>query len=346
MKIKKSFVTVCLISSVVCITAFNLLSPLTSHAKSIELSFALNVPPKTSAYSKALLPWTQEITKQTDGRVKFKFYLSQTLLKARDAYNGVKMGVADLTWVAFSMTPGQFPLMSVLALPFMSPDTYIGSHVLSDLYQMFPEMRAEVNDVHPLFLWVSLPYEIHTNKPVRTPEDIRGMKLATLPGATEALEALGAVPVSMAGPKIYQAVEKGVADGAVIAWGAYNAYRLYEVTKYHINAHIAGLPYCVVMNKKKWNSLSKQDQDIITKVTSEMMPDLLCRAVTDTAKMAIEKSKKRGQEVVDLSADELAKWREKGKPVWKKWVKQMDAKGLPGQKVLDETIKLVKKYRK
>ena len=317
-----------------------------SGDKPVEMSFALHIPPKTTAYTKALLPWTKEITNQTDGRVTFKFYLSQTLVKVRDAYNAVKTGVADLTWVAFSMTPGRFPLMSVLELPYMSPDTYIGSHVLNDLFHKFPEIKAEVDDVHLLSLWVSLPYEIHTIKPVRTPEDIKGMKLATLPGARAVLEAMGAVPVPMAGPKIYQAVEKGVADGAVIAWGAYNAYRLYEVTKYHTNPHLAGLPYCVIMNKSKWNSLSKKDQDIINKVTNDMMPDLLCRAVTATMSIAVETSKKRGHEIIDLPPDELSKWRETGKPTWEEWAKQMEAKGFPGQKVLDEAVKLVEKYSK
>jgi TRAP-type C4-dicarboxylate transport system substrate-binding protein len=100
------------------------------------------------------------------------------------------------------------------------------------------------------------------------------------------------------------------------------------------------------MNKRKWNSLSKQDQDIITRVTKEMMPDLLCQTVTNTMEMVKEKSKKLGHEIFDLSPDELAKWQETGKPIWNEWVKQMEAKKLPGQLVLDEIVKLIEKYSK
>ena len=346
MKIKKSYIPVWLIVAAACMASLALFSPYQAQAKSVELSVAMHIPPKAAPYKNAFLPFTQEITKQTDGRVTFKFYLSQSLVKVRDAYNGVKNGIADMTWVPLSLSPGKFPLSSVIELPYMSPDTFTGSHVLNDLYKKFPEMRAELEDVHFLFFWATLPYEIHTNKPVRNPQDVKGMKLATQPGARVALEALGAVPVTMPVPKIYQTVEKGVADGSALAWGAYKAWKIYEVTKYHISPHLSGLAYATIINKNRWNSLSKEDQDIITRVTSKMMPDTLCGAVTAEMNEGIRISKERGHEVIDLSPQEFAKWQATGKPAWNKWVQQLEAKGLPGQKVLDETIKLVEKYSK
>ena len=62
--------------------------------------------------------------------------------------------------------------------------------------------------------------------------------------------------------------------------------------------------------------------------------------------LLIKISKERGQEIIDLSPEEFEKWKATGKPAWDEWVKQMEAKGLPGQKVLDEAVKLVEKYRK
>jgi TRAP-type C4-dicarboxylate transport system substrate-binding protein len=204
-----------------------------------------------------------------------------------------------------------------------------------------------LKDVHVLDLWVTLPYEIHTaKKPVWTLDDIKGMKLATLPAARAALEGLGAVPVTMPLPKIYQSVEKGVADGSAIAWGAFNSYKLYEVTKYHINPHLGGVAYGVIMNKKKWNSLPKNLQETMTKVTKEMLPDTLCRAVSDAKDLGIKRAKERNQEIVDLSHTDWEKWKKTGRPAWEKWVKAMEAKGLPGRAVLDEAVKLVDKHKK
>jgi len=316
--------------------------PSPTIAKNYELSFATHVPPKAAPYKNAYLPWAKEIEKRTNGQLKIKFYLSQTLVKARDSYDAVKNGIADITWVAFSFTPGRFPLSSVMELPYLVKSTFAGAHVLTDLYKKFPEMRAEVKDVHLLHLWTTLPYELHTvKKPIYKLEDIKGMKLATQPGAITVLKALGAVPVPMPGPSIYQTVEKGVADGSALAWGAYKAYRLVEVTNYHTNVHLAALPYCTIVNKNTWNKLPKDLQKVITDVTNEMMPDKLCAAVSAEKEIGKKGSLDRGQEIYEMPAAERARWVATGKPAYDKWVKDMEAKGFPGRAILDEAIRLM-----
>jgi TRAP-type C4-dicarboxylate transport system substrate-binding protein len=317
-----------------------------SGDKPVELSFALHLPPKAGPYVNAFLPWAKEVEKRSGGKLKIKFYLSQSLVKVRDAYNAVKMGIADMTWVAFSLNRGRFPLTSVMELPFLSPDTYTGSLVLNDLYQKFPELRAEVKDVHLLSLWVSLPYEIHTvNKAVKTVGDIKGMKLATQPGASPALDGLGAIPVTGGIPGFYTMLEKGVVDGTAVAWGAYKAFKLFEVTQYHTSPHLGGVPYCHVMNSAKWKSLPEGLKTVITEVTEEMLPDILCQAVTQEAEKGIAISKERGHEIKDLAPNEQKQWVASAKDNWENWAKEMEAKNLPGQAVLDEALILVDKYR-
>lgn len=319
----------------------------TIQAKTIELSFALHIPTKAAPYHSAFLPWAKELEKRTQGRLKIKFYPSQTLVKYKDSYDGVVNGIADIAWGQHSMTTGRFPLISVMELPFLVPDTFTGANILNDLYRMFPEMEAEHKDVHLLHLWVSMPYEIHTiKKPIRTLEDIRGLKLATQPGAREATQLLGAVPVIMGTPKIYATVEKGVADGAVLAWGAYKAWKIYEVTKYHTNAHLNGLTYWTVMNKNTWNKLPQDIQQIVTEVTYEMLPEILSRAVTNEKKVGKQLSRDRNHEIMDLTSEERARWVKLAKPIWDKWVKDMEAKGLPGQEVFAKVRRLINKHRR
>jgi len=314
-------------------------------AKSIELSFATHLPPKAAPYHRAFLPWAKEVEKQTNGQVKIKFYLSQTLVKSRDSYDAVKNGIADISWVCNSWTPGRFPLISVMELPYMVKSTFAGAHVLTDLYEKFPKMRAELKDVHLLHLWTTMPYEIHTvKKPVYKLEDIKGMKLATQPGARAVLEALGAVPVPMPSPKIYQTVEKGVADGSALAWGAFKAWKLVEVTNYHTNVHLAALPYSTIMNQNTWNKLPKDIQKVITDVTNKMLPDTLCAAVSAEKEIGKKQCRDRKQEIYEMPDKERARWVATGKPAWDKWVKDMKAKGLPGRAVLDEAIKLMKAH--
>lgn len=330
------------------IVQFGLSLPVANAAsKPIELSFAGTFPSKAAPYHSAFLPWSKEIEKRSNGRLTFKFYFTQTLAKDKDQYAAVRDGIADVGWIAHSMTPGKFPLISVMENPFLNPSTFIGARVINELYAKFPEMRKEHDDVHLLFLWTTMPYEIHTSKkPVRTLEDMKGLKLACPAGAATTLETLGAVPVTMGLGDVYQATQKGVADGAAFAWGVYKSRKIYEVTKYHTNAHMSGLPFWAAMNKNTWNKLSPDLQKIVTDVTKEMMPDTLCRAVSKEREKGISISKERGHEIIELSPEERAKWIEAGKPAWAKWVKDMKAKGLPGQAVLDEALRLVEKYSK
>lgn len=318
-----------------------------SESKTIELSFGDHAPPMAAPNRVAFSAWIKAIEKKTNGRIRIKLYPSQTLFKARDAYDAVSNGIADIGWAAFSFTPGRFPSYSVMELPFLCPNTFVGSHALEDLYKIFPEMRAELRNVHLLNLWVSTPYEIHTvKKLVRTPADMNGMKLVTQPGASAAVEGSGGIPVTMPYPNFYQALEKGVADGCVMGYGAFKAFKIYELTKYHTNAHLASLTFWLAMNKNSWNKIPKDLQTTFTEVTTAMFPDVLSRAVDQEVNEAKEIIKKRGQVMIDLQPEELAKWKATGKPAQDKWVKDMEAKGLPGQKMLDEALRLVDKYSK
>jgi len=116
------------------------------------------------------------------------------------------------------------------------------------------------------------------------------------------------------------------------------------VTKYHVNPHLSGIPYCIIMNKNTWNRLPKDLQKIMTDLNKETMPKMHCQAVTDEMDEGIKIAKERGQEIIKLSPEERARWVATGKPAWDKWVNDMEAKGLPGRAVLDETLKLLKKY--
>ena len=336
---------VCVSLTIVLSLGIVLISGTCYAKKQIELSFAMYLPPKSSPYTGAFLPWAKEIEKRTDGRVKITFYMSQTLVKARDSYDAVVNGITDISWASHSLTPGRFPLTSVMELPFMSPNTFVGAHALMDLYEKFPQMQAEHKDVHLLNLWVTLPYELHMgDTSVKTLEDMKGMKWATQPAARAALEGLGSSPVTMGTPKIYQTVEKGVTDGSALAWGAFNTWKLYEVTRYHTNAHLGGVCYWTAINKKTWESLSEDIRKVFTDVTKQMLPDSICSAVSKEMQKGIDRSIQKGDEIINLPDEERARWRATARPEWEKWVKTMEAKGLPGRAVLDEALRLVDYY--
>jgi TRAP-type C4-dicarboxylate transport system substrate-binding protein len=97
----------------------------------------------------------------------------------------------------------------------------------------------------------------------------------------------------------------------------------------------------VVMNKDKWNSLSKVDQEAIEKINEEWI-EKQGRLWNALSKEAREYAIQKGVKFVRSSKEEEAKTAEKMKPVLAEYVKIMKGKGLPG----DEALKFCQDYIK
>jgi len=98
------------------------------------------------------------------------------------------------------------------------------------------------------------------------------------------------------------------------------------------------------MNKNTWNSFSPDLQAKISCVASNGAVWHVA-AVNHEKNQGYEIARKGGHEIFELSPAEFARWKTKARPAWNKWASKMDAKGLPGRALLDETIKLVEKYK-
>ena len=105
--------------------------------------------------------------------------------------------------------------------------------MLWKLYEKYPSIQKEYGAIQPLLLHTTSPnFLITSKKQVKTLEDLKGLKIRTLGGPPiEMAKALGAVPAVLPMPDMYQALDKGVFDGAAVPWEAVHAFRLYEVAK-------------------------------------------------------------------------------------------------------------------
>ena len=115
-----------------------------------------------------------------------------------------------------------------------------------------------------IYLWVK--------KPVKTPDDLRGMKLRTQALYDRFMKALGAVPVSINTAEVYTALKRGTVEGA--GWPVIGA-RLFgwtEETKYVIDHPFFGMNATILMNLDVWNSLSPAVQSKVKEITAWFEP--------------------------------------------------------------------------
>jgi TRAP-type C4-dicarboxylate transport system substrate-binding protein len=324
--------------------------PASSSAEVITLTLTDQNPETGWGTTHALKPWIKKVEEATKGKVKIQLYPSQTLSKGKDAWNAVKNGIADMGWGFHGFWAGMTPLADVITLPGLPiKNAEKGSEVLWQLYEKYPEVREGFKDNHVLLLFSSAPYHlITTKKQVKTLADLKGMKIRTTGGPPiDQMKALGAVPVSVPMPENYMAMQKGVTDGMGAPWDAIYSFRLYEVAPYFTYVPLSCVYFSISINKNKWNSLSKDIQEAITSVSGLEAAKFFGANYHDSAKQGVfMKAKDSGFKIIEYTppADELKKWEDKGgKPVWGKWVKQMEAKGHPkAQEILNTTIDLLK----
>jgi TRAP-type C4-dicarboxylate transport system substrate-binding protein len=324
--------------------------PALSSAEVITLTLTDQNPEAGWGSTHALKPWIKKVEDATKGKVKIQLYPSQTLSKGKDAWNAVKNGIADMGWGFHGFWPGMTPLADVVTLPGLPiENAEKGSEVLWRLYEKYPEVREGFKDNHVLLLFSSAPYHlITTKKQVKTLADLQGMKIRTTGGPPiDQMKALGAVPASVPMPGNYMAMQKGVTDGMGAPWDAIYSFRLYEVAKYFTYVPLSCVYFSISINKNKWNSLPQDVRDAMTSVSGLEAAKFFGANYHDSAKQGVfMKAKNSGFKIIEYTppSDELKRWEDKGgKPVWGKWVKQMEAKGhSKAQEILNTALDLLK----
>jgi TRAP-type transport system periplasmic protein len=156
----------------------------------------------------------------------------------------------------------------------------------------------------------------NSKRPIAKVEDIAGLKLRVIPNPINVdwVTALGANPTPLPFPELYAALEQKAVDGQENPVATIQGAKLYEVQKYMTLTNHQYNPQSVVMSKKFWDSLSADEKKIVQDAALESAK--YQRAQSRSAAAGIlEDLKKNGMQVTELPAAEVAKLREKMKPV-------------------------------
>src|SRR5262249_39014756 len=142
--------------------------------------------------------------------------------------------VVQVGWGLHPFIPGRFPLSEVAGLPLLSDDAETSGVALWRLYKT-GLLDAEYRDAVPLWMTGHTQYQIHFAKPIPSLETLSRLKIIVSSKLnSQIVERLGGTPISLAPQDIYEALQRGTADGAMISWSSFALYKLGEVTTYHL----------------------------------------------------------------------------------------------------------------
>jgi TRAP-type C4-dicarboxylate transport system substrate-binding protein len=213
MKKKTLFTSLCVLSVLFCaFVVFN--TSAVSQEKQLKLSFA-NFFPASHFTNKEQFPlWIKEVEEASGGKIKITNYPGQTLLEAPEMFQGVKKGTADIGHGSTGYHRNVFLVTEAFELP----GIYFGSAsansmVMLEGYKKFKP--AEFSEVKVMYLMAVGPGFLYTKKPVRSLEDLKGMRLRATGPVADCLKKLGATPIAMTMPEVYDALSKGVLDGQI-----------------------------------------------------------------------------------------------------------------------------------
>lgn len=338
---KKSAIVICLVVVVIALL-FGACQSAPTPEEPIELSYSNFFPP-THGNSIAAENWIKEIEKRTSGRVKITYYPGGTLTPAPQCYDGVVKGISDIGMTCLAYTRGRFPFMEGVDLPLGYPSGTVATRVVNDIYRKFEP--AELSDTHTLYFHAHGPGLLHTKTPVRTLDDIKGMKIRCTGLAAKIVEALGGVPVAMAQGETYEALQKGTVSGTFGPIEVLKGWKQAEVIEYTTDTSCIGYTTSmwVGINLDKWDSLPEDIQQVFTAVSEEWI-EVHAKVWDDADAAGREYTLSLGNEIIDLSPEEAARWVEAAKSLPDKYIAEVEASGLPGRELVTEARSLIKKY--
>ncbi|WP_342593716.1 TRAP transporter substrate-binding protein DctP [Pelomicrobium methylotrophicum] len=256
-----------------CIAAAALAAaPLTAPAETLSLAtWGTSSHPQVKLFTQ---PFMETVEKKTNGAIKFKYFPDDQMVKQNFVPNAVPTGTVDIALTTLDSWAGRIPDVSVTAMPFWP-------------FSM-EETRAQLVPGNPVFDWFDQAFQkngakilcifdigpgvVSTNFELRLPENLKGKKIrATSKGQAELLQSLGAAPVVLSVGEVYQALQRGTVDGAIGGLQGMVGLKHYEVAKYLMasNGVLGTYVHGYVMNLKRFNSLSKEQQQIVMAAATE-----------------------------------------------------------------------------
>ncbi|MFH0824128.1 MAG: TRAP transporter substrate-binding protein [Pseudomonadota bacterium] len=318
-----------------------------SAAEKVTTIKVTNWFPVGHAQDTLLQAWGKDLEQRTGGKVKVNYYAGGTLVPAAQSYDAVVKGIADVSNHVMGYTVGRFPFSQVLDLPIGFPPGHGPTKIANEVYRKFKP--KEFDDVK--ILWFhAMPYGlVHTRtKPVKKLEDMKGLKLRCYGSNAKFVGLVGAAPVAMPMPDVYDALSKGVVDGLLSSYEALHGFRTGEHVKFTTEnlATAYSAAFVVAMNKKTFASLPPDVQKIVDDMSVEYI-EKYGKMWTEIDNAGKDWLAKRGVEFIALSPEEEARWYDTGsKPLVEGYVNEMKTKGLPGEEAFNfikESFKLYKK---
>lgn len=330
------------------VAAAAMVSATSLFAQEVTLRLHQFLPPQANVPTLILDVWADRIEAESDGRIKIERYGAMALGGIPpELMDQVLDGIADIVWTVNGFTPGRFPRTEVFELPFFVQDARAASYAYRVLYE--EEMQGtEFADVVVLGNWVHGPGVIHSNRPVESIDDMRGLKLRTPSRMVgQLLEVLGAEPIGMPITAIPEALSRGVIDGAVVPWEITAALRIPELVNNHTefeNSYPYTVTFTLSMNREVYEGLPDDLRAVIDHNSGLDFSVFAGGTMVDVDGPSRTLAVEHGNNIITIAEADVAPWRAAAQPIYDRWIADLRAQGIDGQALIERARALMDEY--
>jgi tripartite ATP-independent transporter DctP family solute receptor len=224
--------------------------------------------PITHPTHKSAMAMADYVAKESKGQLEIKVYSGGALGKGSTLAEKITLGTVDMGTAGPGLLSRLVPAWGLIA----------GEYVFKSVDSMFSILNGPIGDdiknrllkkrgVRTLGIGYLGKRHVTANKPIKRPEDLKGFKIRipNIPLRKASFVALGASPTPMAFSEVYLALQQGVVDGQENPLAQIVTMKFYEVQKYLMLTGHALNPEILLMNEKKFQSLSKAQQNTLLK---------------------------------------------------------------------------------
>jgi TRAP-type transport system periplasmic protein len=284
-------------------------SPAFAQKKPVVLRLTIATPAGDFPQTYRDTEMAKKFNERAKGEYKIEVYPGMTLAKLPEFLDAVRVGAVEMQFSNIGMFQGMDPRLGLLETPFLWESERAAEESIKLMTPLFDKVMQEKFNQKLLGMVTTGGLGIWSQKQVKTLDDLKGMLMASVSPATSTmLKTLGASPVTIMFPDIYESLSKKIVNGSAQSGHGGNVFQFFDSCKFYTASFGMASPAGWTINLDVWKKMPAGTQKILLEETAKAAEWMNTTMQTKLPDMDLKTFKDKGVTLYYLPVAERAKW--------------------------------------